>query len=609
MAATAKMTSIRWQEWDRTAFRTAEEEGKPVLLAITATWCHWCHVMDQTSYSDPGVIGLVNSGFIPVRVDADQRPDIARRYNQGGLPSVAILDSRGELIAGCIYTPPREMSQFLEQVADLPVAPVANADATDGRPFGHPAAAPQGDGQPSNVDRVIQRLGELYDPDYGGFGREPKQPPWDALGLLLARHNRTGDKGLLGMVTTTLDAMFAGLYDHMDHGFFRYSVARDWKVPHYEKMLVSNAGLAGVYLDAYQVTKKRLYRKAATGALDYILTTLYDHAHGLFYASQDAGEEYYRLPWQDRAPAVKPSIDHTFYTGWNASVAGSLIKAFGVLGGRQYLGPATRILETIWSEAWSEGHGLCHVLRSEGKQPRYLADHVQTALALIDLHQVAGDPEALDRAVRIIHCTQELFAAPEGGFYDVYEGQPAVDAPLRPDRPVTENSLLAEAMMRVSCLTGNAEYENMARDILEVFRGAAPGSSYLGPAGSRRMEEDEERLFLPAGSAWGRAWDLVENGPVHMVLVGEPSDRETGRLLKSALRTYAPHKLVQVLDPGRDRERISALGFPAGGGPALYVCMGRMCLAPITTSEEVRRLSSSRPWASPAISSRSPTWK
>ena len=192
MAATSNITSIRWQEWDGEAFRTAQEEGKPVLLAITATWCHWCHVMDQTSYSDPGVIGLVNSGFIPVRVDADQRPDIARRYNQGGLPSVAILDPRGELIAGRVYAPPGEMYRFLVQVVDHPVPPATSASAVHGPTGSLPVVSPPRDGQPSDVDLVIQRLGELYDPDYGGFGREPKQPPWEGLRLLLARHSRAG---------------------------------------------------------------------------------------------------------------------------------------------------------------------------------------------------------------------------------------------------------------------------------------------------------------------------------------------------------------------------------------------------------------------------------
>ena len=108
--------TIAWQEWSDEAFLAARTNRKPVLLALTASWCHWCHVMDQTSYSDPRVIDLVNASFIPVKVDVDQRPDLSARYNQGGFPSVAFLDEVGKLVAGRIYTPPDEMFQVLEHV-------------------------------------------------------------------------------------------------------------------------------------------------------------------------------------------------------------------------------------------------------------------------------------------------------------------------------------------------------------------------------------------------------------------------------------------------------------------------------------------------------------
>ena len=182
-----EVAAIHWREWNEEVFLTAQREGKPVLLTLSATWCHWCHVMDQTSYSDSRVIDLVNSCFIPVRVDVDQRPDISRRYNQGGFPSVVILSDQGELITGRVYTPPEEMAQLLEQVkAGYPAwaGPVAGPSYDQTHPSTPPAAR---DIRESPVTRVLLRLEELYDPDYGGFGREPKQPPWEALRFLLVR--------------------------------------------------------------------------------------------------------------------------------------------------------------------------------------------------------------------------------------------------------------------------------------------------------------------------------------------------------------------------------------------------------------------------------------
>ena len=171
---------------------------------------------------------------------------------------------------------------------------------------------------------------------------------------------------------------------------------------------------------------------------------------------------------------------------------------------------------------------------------------------------------------------------------------------MRPVKPVLENSLLAVGMIRLSCLTGQQALEQRARDTLSLFRGVAPGSSYLGPPGLRRMEEDEEVLYLPAAPVWAKAWDMLQRGPVHFVLVGSSSDRRTRRLLKSALRVYAPHRIVQVLDIQDDEGRISSLGFPVDGPPALYACMSGMCLAPVYAPAQVRRLASERPWAGSA---------
>ena len=597
-------SSIHWMEWGDGAFRRAQSEDKPVLLALTATWCHWCHVMDQTSYSDPQVISLIDSRFIPVRVDVDQRPDISHLYNQGGFPSVAVLDDRGELIIGRVYTPAAELVRFLEQ-ASSQYSGEGPAVQQPADPTLTPPTVPSSAGEPdSAVISVLQRLTDLYDADFGGFGFEPKQPPWEAVGLLLARYGHTRDRDLVSMATNTLDGIRAGLYDRKDQGFFRYSVARDWKVPHYEKMLCTNAGLATTYIEAYQLTGRRAYRQAGLGALRYMLDALFDQSRGLFYASQDAGETYYALPWGQREQAEKPRIDHTFYTGWNALAASSLLNGFGAVGEESYLRVARGALDRLWRQGWSKEGGLCHILTAPGEAPgpqtRYLSDQVHVFGAFLDLHQATGDPEALQTAIQIARCTQKLFGVSDGGYYDVSDPSSSPDSMLRPVRPLLENSLMAKALIRLSYLTGQQDWERQARDTLSLFRDVAPGSSYLGPPGLRRMEEDEERLYLPAAAAWGRAWDMLVQGPVHMVLVGALSNRRTRRLLKSALRVYAPHRIVQVLDTQADKDRISSLGFPVDGPPALYACMSGMCLAPIYAPAQVRGLASERPWAGSA---------
>jgi uncharacterized protein YyaL (SSP411 family) len=590
--------TIHWREWGEAAFRCAEQEGKPVLLTLTATWCHWCHVLDQTSYAEARVIHLVNSRFIPVRVDVDRRPDLSARYNQGGFPSVAILNDHGMLLDGCVYVPPDEMVQWLEE---------ASRQYAQRQRTGIPhslrvtTSIPAADAGETPAESVLRRLQETYDRSYGGFGLEPKQPPWEALKFLLALYSRSGDRAVLQMVCTTLDNMRVGIYDQKEQGFFRYSVSRDWHVPHYEKMLATNANLASVYLDAYQITGRRRYRATAIGMLTYLLETLYDRSQGLFYASQDAAETYYRLPWKDREQAEKPRLDRTFYTGLNALAAAVLGKAYGVLGRSRYLAIASSILDHLWQQGWESEWGLRHVLGDASLQLRLFADHVYTARALLDLYQVSGQTAQLSRASECVRGIETFFGAAEGGFYDVEQSAEGLDAWLVQEQPVLENALFAEVLMILSCLTGDAHYLPTARRTLETFQGCVPGHSYLGPIGSRRVEEDEEQLFLPAGSAWGRAWDMAVHGPVHLVLVGRSTHPRTSGLFRAARRVYTPHRVLQFLDPVQDAERIAALGFPPGPEPVLYVCLGGMCLAPITTLDGICTLRTARPWTAVRI--------
>ena len=206
--------SILWQEWGEQAFRASEDSEKPVLLALGATWCHWCHVMDETSYSDPRIVELVNTHFIPVRVDVDHRPDVSRRYNQGGYPSLAILDHDGRLITGRIYTPRRiPLLPILQQVSEeYPSNVLALRRLLTIRSL--PSARQEFFGlrqETPRWPRVLERLQELEDPEYGGFGDEPKQPSWEAIGFLLARYSLTGDTRLVGMFTEALDGIHGRL--------------------------------------------------------------------------------------------------------------------------------------------------------------------------------------------------------------------------------------------------------------------------------------------------------------------------------------------------------------------------------------------------------------
>ena len=464
---------IAWRDWSEDAFAASRSQDKPVLLTLGATWCHWCHVMDETAYSDPRVIDLVNARFIPVRVDVDQRPDISLRYNQGTYPSVAFLTPDGELLAGLPYTPADEMAAVLERISSGESVAELSSPAAKAEPSTN-------SGTNASVDAVLGRLRDLYDEEFGGFALEPKQPPWEALQFLLAQHQLTGDRKLLAMVETTLQGMWHGIYDRKDQGFFRYAVSRDWKVPHYEKMLVTNANLAMVYLEALQATRKAIYRTAVEGILDYLVTTLFSAEDGLFFASQDADEPFYLGSWESRDNRRPPPVDHTLYAGWNALAARTLIQAGDVLNRASHVRLGADILDTLWQGSWTSAHGLSRRAVETNGTASTLIDQVYFLRAWLARYQSTGRMEHLTRAAEVANSTERIFGSPGGGCYDTAAPQSFEAGFLRREQPVLDNSCWAESLLILSHLTGDAAYADRAAVTLQIFEAVVPGKELPG---------------------------------------------------------------------------------------------------------------------------------
>jgi uncharacterized protein YyaL (SSP411 family) len=164
---------IRWRGWSDGAFEDARKLDRPILLSISAVWCHWCHVMDETSYSDPGVIDLINRDYVPIRVDNDLRPDINQRYNMGGWPTTAFLTSSGEILTGATYLPPDQMRDALGRVAGYyhtHQPDIANRVLEGRKRAGSAVARSAGALDDGAVDEILGAVKNAYDAEYGGFG-------------------------------------------------------------------------------------------------------------------------------------------------------------------------------------------------------------------------------------------------------------------------------------------------------------------------------------------------------------------------------------------------------------------------------------------------------
>jgi uncharacterized protein YyaL (SSP411 family) len=303
----ASEQSIDWHPWGTEPFELAKRLGRPVLIDIGAVWCHWCHVMDEGTYSDPEVARILAEGFVAVKVDRDENPEVDRRFQrqvnalsgEGGWPLTAFATPDGEVFLGGTYFPPNDgmgrpgFRRVLREVArlyrDEPKQVEQNAAAVRG------AIERMSEGRASRptssagfLERIRTALNDSYDPVHGGFGQAPKFPHAAGVEFLLLDAFVGGDPRSGARAAETLHRMVdGGLFDQVGGGFHRYSVDEGWHIPHFEKMGADNGELLGalVEVDRYQPIPR--FGEAIRSTVAWASTVLADPAGG-FGASQDA---------------------------------------------------------------------------------------------------------------------------------------------------------------------------------------------------------------------------------------------------------------------------------------------------------------------------------
>ncbi|MFI0014729.1 MULTISPECIES: thioredoxin domain-containing protein [Streptomyces] len=301
---------VDWWPWSPEAFEEARKRDVPVLLSVGYASCHWCHVMAHESFEDETVAAYLNAHFVPVKVDREERPDVDAVYMEavqaatghGGWPMTVFLTPDAEPFYFGTYFPPEarhgspSFQQVLEGVTAAwtdrrdEVAEVAGRIVADlaGRSLVH-----GGDGVPgeSEIAQALLGLTREYDEQHGGFGGAPKFPPAMVVEFLLRHYARTGAEGALQMAADTCSAMArGGIYDQLGGGFARYSVDREWVVPHFEKMLYDNALLCRVYAHLWRTTGSDEARRIALETADFMVRELRT-AEGGFASALDADSE------------------------------------------------------------------------------------------------------------------------------------------------------------------------------------------------------------------------------------------------------------------------------------------------------------------------------
>ena len=299
--------AIDWYPWGSDPFEVARRTGRPLLLDVGAAWCHWCHVMDETTYADPEVARLLGEHFVAVKVDRDERPEVDRRYQrqvgaltgEGGWPLTAFLTPDGQVFLGGTFFPPDDghgrpgFRRVLAEVARLwreePERVAENARGIQESLRRMREARPGTSRGPGPfVHETVAAIRSAFDPVHSGFGGAPKFPHPSAIALLLQDDATSGGSRSAELARLTLFAMAdGGLYDHVGGGFHRYSVDEGWHIPHFEKMAIDNAALLAAYADGFARFHEARFAEVARGTVAWSREVLGDPAGG-WGSSQDA---------------------------------------------------------------------------------------------------------------------------------------------------------------------------------------------------------------------------------------------------------------------------------------------------------------------------------
>ncbi|BBB92286.1 MAG TPA: thioredoxin domain-containing protein [Methylomusa anaerophila] len=502
----------------------------------------------------------------------------------------------------------------------------------------------------ATLEKAFNQLLNDFDPNYGGFGPAPKFPTPHNLMFLLRYWRRTGDKKAIAMVLKTLDAMSrGGIYDHLGYGFARYSTDNKWLAPHFEKMLYDNALLCYTFVEAYQVTGDPDLAKIAEEIITYVLRDMTNEA-GAFYSAEDADSEgvegkfyvwtreeviqilgpklgelfadVYNIShtgnfehgvsilnlierdlydyavkhkldiselerqmaqgreklYYEREKRIHPFKDDKILTAWNGLMVAALAKAGKALQKTEYIVAAKRAVEFLFARlVRSDGRILARFRDGEAAHLGYVDDYAYLLWSIVELYESTFAPQYLEKALELYAEIKRLFWDDEQGgfFFNGADGEPLLirQKEIYDGAMPSGNSVAALALLKLGRITENNEFFTMAEKMFSCF--------------------SREVIYYPrAYTYFLLALDYYLSVPSHIVIAGDPEDKDVQAMLNFVNRMYIPNAVVLFNNPAlaeQNRKLLPAItDQPAINGKATaYICENFTCQKPITNFSEL----------------------
>jgi uncharacterized protein len=661
-----KNNPVDWFPWGNEAFEKAKKEDKPIFLSIGYSTCHWCHVMEHESFEDPQVAQLMNKNFVNIKVDREERPDIDHLYmtvcqmmtGSGGWPlTIVMTPDQKPFFAGTYF--PKEarfgrigMIELIGRFDELwnKQREKATGSAEQVTSFiidSYKAeAASDSSIDESHLRESLSILKNNFDSELGGFGEAPKFPSPHNLMFLLRAWKRFHDADTLRMVERTLLAMRAGgIYDQIGFGFHRYSVDREWLVPHFEKMLYDQALLTMAYLEAFQATGRDDYAKTARETIEYVLRDLRDKDGG-FFSAEDADSEgvegkFYIWSWAELKELLGEQKLELVREIFNAEPSGNFTD-MGHANPDNILHLAAGDLQRLNEPVLQEIREILFKHRTQRVRP-HLDDKVLADWNGLMIAALAKAAQVLDDENKVIlGAAKEAFnfvmskMTDQSGrlFHRYREGEAAVKGVL------DDYAFMSWAALELYQCTFESEYLKAALKLAEqaydffwdqkhgafffsphdgeqlivrkkeIYDGATPsGNSVLywnylrlsRLTGQTRFEERARRMeialateikrYLPGHSMFLLGSDFGLGPSLEVVVTGPSESNDAKAFLDTVSMKFSPNRVL-IFRPSDRADAITEIApftselKPLGGKSTVYVCSNFTCDKPTTDLSE-----------------------